>query len=114
MTASPQSFFIAQYAETEMTKLPEWLEISEMHTQRAAYTIRRKNLPKHYGIATLVFAFLFFVASVAANLPWAKTAIPPLLALLVPLAGVVDWIWTTSTIETYTSKIAKTGIDLRI
>jgi hypothetical protein len=97
-----------------MSKIPEWLQISDLYSTRAAYMIRRKNLPRNYGIATMVFAISFFVASLAYHLPWPKSGITPLLALLVPLAGVVDWIWTTATIERYTSKIAKTGIDLRI
>jgi hypothetical protein len=97
-----------------MSKIPEWLEVSELYSMRASYTVHRKNLPKYYGLATVVFAVAFYLGSLAYHIPWPKSGLPPLLALAVPLAGVVDWIWTTSTIERYTAKIAKTGIDLRI
>ena len=94
--------------------LPEWLEISDLYTLRAQYTVRRKNLPRYYGIATLVYAVLFFVASWVAHLTWPKSGLASLLALVCPLVGVVDWIWTTHKIESLTAKIAKTGVDLRV
>jgi hypothetical protein len=96
-----------------MAELPEWLEIADLHTMRDYYTQLRKGMRLRYFLWTLGYALLFFGVGLG-YLPWQRAALASLVSLLCPLAGVIDWIWTTHRIEQYSARIAATGVNLRI